>query len=97
MPPEAQPVSGAGERAYVANWSAADSLRECEDLLDGQDRPLCCVLVTGTADAARILRQILSSSTAVMSTARSSRYALAVIKAAPLRSAATALPRRALP
>jgi hypothetical protein len=91
-------VAEAGERGEQDQGAEAgrDEASEVEDLGDGGDWPLC-----GAFGAAPLIRQGLremrSSSTAVLSTARRSRYALATMVAAVPASRSLARQARTVP
>jgi len=72
VPGVPEPVA-ADDFADVAERTTAEQIGKLKDLSDGEHRPLPSLLVTSSADSARIAARILSSSTAVVSTARSSR------------------------
>ncbi|MFC5753811.1 hypothetical protein [Actinomadura rugatobispora] len=61
----------------VADRADADPFGQLEDLGDGECRTLFGMLGAGPAHLARVAGRSLCSTPAVISTARSSRYALA--------------------
>ena len=77
---KAEPVAASRKLADIADRSTADPLGQLEDLGDREHRPFGGVLLASATNAAGIARQDLVLFHAVISTARSSRYAFAAIE-----------------